>query len=70
MNDVIRRVLAQPHVTEVLVVDDGSSDGTFAAVRSVTWPVHVRLLSHPVNHGKGAAAQTEAPRRDRKKRRR
>ncbi len=56
--EVVRRVLAQPLVTEVLVVDDGSSDGTADALGSVEWPPSVRRLSHPRNRGKGAAIRT------------
>ncbi|HWI40396.1 MAG TPA: glycosyltransferase family 2 protein [Verrucomicrobiae bacterium] len=38
----------------VLVVDDGSTDGTSASVRGL--PAH--LLAHPQNRGKGAALRT------------
>ncbi len=56
--EVIRRVLEQRVVTEVLVVDDGSRDGTSGAVGGVAWPVSVKLLVHPQNRGKGAAVRT------------
>ena len=41
---------------EVIVVNDGSRDGTAAAVQAltVTHP-NVRLVSHPTNYGYGAA---------------
>src|SRR5262249_62112581 len=44
---------------EVLVVDDGSSDATAAAVEaeSVSRP-HVRLVRHETNRGYGAALRT------------
>ena len=54
---VIRRVLEGGIATEILVVDDGSGDGTAAAVESVRDP-RVRLLRHPRNRGKGAALRT------------
>jgi dolichyl-phosphate beta-glucosyltransferase len=50
---------AIPGRYEVLVVDDGSSDGTDRLImrRAETWP-ELTLLRHPVNRGKGAAVRT------------
>jgi glycosyltransferase involved in cell wall biosynthesis len=44
---------------EIIVVDDGSKDGTGAVTRQVMehYP-HVRLIQHPVNQGFGAAVFT------------
>jgi glycosyltransferase involved in cell wall biosynthesis len=44
---------------EVIVVDDGSNDGTGAAVRTLAAELpQVRLLTHPRNLGYGAALRT------------
>jgi glycosyltransferase involved in cell wall biosynthesis len=45
---------------EVIVVDDGSSDATAAVVRAISDQAYpnVRLISHPVNRGYGAAIRT------------
>jgi dolichyl-phosphate beta-glucosyltransferase len=44
---------------EVIVVDDGSGDGTAALVTELAhhWP-QAKLLAHPQNRGKGAAVKT------------
>ncbi len=53
----VARVLAQPFVREVVVVDDGSRDETLTRLRAVDDP-RVRVLAHGVNRGKGAALRT------------
>jgi glycosyltransferase involved in cell wall biosynthesis len=57
--EVIRRIRAVdvPVDVEVIVVDDGSSDGT-DKVLSALGDSTVRTLTHPVNQGKGAAIRT------------
>jgi glycosyltransferase involved in cell wall biosynthesis len=43
---------------ELLVIDDGSTDGTRDLLRDGSWPDSVRLLYHDRNRGKGAALLT------------
>ena len=48
-----------PVTTEIIVVDDGSDDGTAGvAHRTGDWAKHLVVIEHPVNKGKGAAVRT------------
>jgi glycosyltransferase involved in cell wall biosynthesis len=53
---ILDRVLEVDVVTQVVVVDDGSTDGSVDVVRSIQDP-RVSLLQQPRNMGKGAAVR-------------
>jgi glycosyltransferase involved in cell wall biosynthesis len=43
---------------ELVVIDDGSQDGTAEILRAGAWPEQVRIVYHDRNRGKGAALRT------------
>ena len=59
--DAMKQALdvAYPCEIELVVVDDGSRDGTGEALAAISDP-RVNLQTHPRNRGKGAAIQTAA----------
>jgi dolichol-phosphate hexosyltransferase len=56
IHDVLETEL--PVGTELIVVDDGSTDGTAAILDEGDWPDEVRVFKHDRNRGKGMAVRT------------
>jgi glycosyltransferase involved in cell wall biosynthesis len=56
IDEVLRADL--PVDFDLIVVDDGSSDGTREILEAGSWPDRVRVLHHDSNQGKGAAGRT------------
>ena len=56
--EILRRVQATNLPTEIIVVDDGSQDGTRAILQQLNGNGKVRVILHERNQGKGAAVVT------------
>jgi glycosyltransferase involved in cell wall biosynthesis len=57
--DVVKTVLAQWPVQQLVIVDDGSKDGTWEKLQPLAQSEpRIKLVRHEVNRGKGAALRT------------
>jgi glycosyltransferase involved in cell wall biosynthesis len=54
VGEIVKRVLASPHTAELVIVDDGSTDGTRDLLAAYD-DERVRVVLQPHNQGKGAA---------------
>jgi glycosyltransferase involved in cell wall biosynthesis len=56
--ETVRRVQATGLASEIILVDDGSTDGTCEILRALESPPSVVVLTHEKNKGKGASLRT------------
>jgi glycosyltransferase involved in cell wall biosynthesis len=57
IDDALTAELPVP-TRELVIVDDGSTDGTREFLQSTSWPESVKVVFHERNLGKGAAVRT------------
>lgn len=58
IEEIIKRVKARRLASEIIVVDDGSQDGTRDILKKLDGKGKVRVILHEKNQGKGAAVVT------------
>jgi glycosyltransferase involved in cell wall biosynthesis len=58
IHEIIKRVQATKLASEIIIVDDGSKDGTRDALKTMDGRKKVRVILHEQNQGKGAAVVT------------
>ena len=58
INEIIKRVQATKLATEIIIIDDGSEDGTRASLQKLDGKKKIHVILHAKNRGKGAAVVT------------
>jgi len=58
IGEILKRVQSTKLASEIIVVDDGSEDGTRAVLQELDGKKKVRVILHERNQGKGAAVVT------------
>jgi glycosyltransferase involved in cell wall biosynthesis len=56
--EIVQRVIESPLVDEIVIVDDGSTDGTRAILEDLKVNKMITVILHKANIGKGAAVRT------------
>jgi glycosyltransferase involved in cell wall biosynthesis len=58
IEEIVRRVQSMKIASEILIVDDGSHDGTRDLLENIESFDNIRVILHEKNQGKGAAVRT------------
>lgn len=58
LNKIVERVLETRLADEILLIDDGSTDGTSELLSKLQGRQGIRVITHSSNQGKGAAVRT------------
>jgi len=58
IREIVKRVMDSPSVNEIVIVDDGSTDGTRDILEDLKSNKMIRVILHKANIGKGAAVRT------------
>ena len=58
IREILKRVQATGLPWEILIVDDGSTDGTRDILKELDGTDNIRVVLHEKNQGKGAAVRT------------